>query len=74
MIVKTLNSTYEVDVEGMRFRRLSGKNDPTPNIGADEEWHAGTTTIPEPGKTMVMFYEGSTRMTITSQVQSVEMP
>ena len=38
MIVLTQNSTYEIDPERQRIRRLEGRNQPTPRQGADGEW------------------------------------
>jgi hypothetical protein len=37
-VFETLNSTYEVDREGKRIRRVSGVNPPTSNQGTDGEW------------------------------------
>jgi hypothetical protein len=38
MIFHTRNSSYEVDLERKRIRRLSGHNRPTPRQGQDGVW------------------------------------
>lgn len=38
MIIRTLNSWYEVDEVHMRARRLDGMYNPTPRFGEDEAW------------------------------------
>jgi hypothetical protein len=38
MIFKTQNSTYEVDSESKKIRRLYGADDPTDRQGKDAEW------------------------------------
>jgi hypothetical protein len=35
---RTANSTYEIDTQQKRIRRLAGVNDPTPTIAVDGEW------------------------------------
>jgi hypothetical protein len=38
MIFKTRNSTYEVDAENKRIRRIKGLAEPTPRLSPDGEW------------------------------------
>ena len=38
MLFTTYNSTYEIDPEQARIRRLEGLNQPTPRQGADGDW------------------------------------
>lgn len=40
MIFKTEFSTYEVDLDEMKVRRLDSSHDPLPRQGADGEWKA----------------------------------
>lgn len=49
IIIKTHFSTYEIDLEASRVRRVFGENEPTPCFGADGDWHTFThMTPPEP--------------------------
>lgn len=38
-IIETANSTYELDVDAKRVRRVKGVNQPTGNFGKDGMWH-----------------------------------
>jgi hypothetical protein len=46
MIFKTENSTYEVDHESKKIRRLYGAEDPTIRQGKDAEWREFTKISP----------------------------
>lgn len=40
VFVTSTGSTYEVDLENKRIRRLSGEHDPTPRQGRDGDWRS----------------------------------
>lgn len=39
LLVHTENSTYEIDRDGRRIRRIEGANEPTPRFSEDGLWH-----------------------------------
>jgi hypothetical protein len=43
--ITTQNSTYEVDWDPGRIRRLAGSSDPTPYQGTDGLWQDAAVTI-----------------------------
>jgi hypothetical protein len=46
MLFTTYNSTYEIDQEHARIRRLEGLNKPTPRQGADGDWKSYVAISP----------------------------
>lgn len=67
----TENSTYEVDVQESRIRRLGGNADPTPRQGADGEWkHFVLITPIEPGQRVFVDWDAG-HGTLLSEVQEV---
>ncbi len=75
MIFKTLNSTYEVDRDGRRIRRLSGSNAPTARQSDDKEWkqfHAISPIIEDQSVVIVWkIVDGVGNATGTSAVQEI---
>ena len=75
MIFRTQNSTYEIDTEGKRIRRLYGANDPEPRQGQDGEWKAyEEVTDIEPGIPVIVVWRRDgllARSTILSRVVDV---
>ena len=67
----TLNSVYEVDREGRRARRLSGKNEPTQHTGTDGEWQEFADVAHHPSGGLVIVWDED-RMTVTSAVVDTE--
>jgi len=39
-VIKTIRSTYEVDIDNKKIRRLNGERVPTQRQGTDGEWKA----------------------------------
>lgn len=81
MIFKTLNSTYELDRENSRIRRLEGLDAPTPRQGPDGEWKTYATLTPvvepvvpsdeTPRLSFFIDWDGEGHGTLTSPVQEV---
>lgn len=68
---ETENSTYELDRENKRVRRLRGKYDPTRYFGADGEWRDYESCVdPAPGYNFIVHWGGE-RATVTSPVRRV---
>lgn len=70
--ITTLNSTYEVDWDNNRIRRLTGVNEPTPNQSADGEWQQARSlhvTDFGGGQIVYMIWDDD-RATISSLIQS----
>lgn len=68
MLVKTTNSTYELDMVGKRIRRLTGQNAPTEETGQDGEWRGFEyCTTPCVGRSLRVLWNDS-RATFTSRV------
>lgn len=72
--ITTLNSTYEVDWDSNRIRRLAGKSEPTANQSADGEWQQARflciATVPG-GRIVQMIWDDD-RATLSSLIQSRE--
>lgn len=67
--LNTLNSIYEIDEDGKRIRRVSGKNDPTGHFQPDGEWKPYVKILPwMHGARMVLWPDG--QATILSVVVS----
>ena len=64
-------SIYELDVDGKRVRRLTGKIAPTPRQGADGEWKA-FVTLHEVGDSLGFDWDGEGHCTFTSPVVKKE--
>jgi hypothetical protein len=72
--IKTLNSTYEVDWDGLRVRRVNGRNEPTPNQPADGEWQRAVALRvmgAGGGEVLYMFWDHD-RATISSLITARE--
>ena len=72
-------SVYEVDQQGKRIRRLTGKNEPTSRQGKDNEWRAYNDLILNVGRSAWIFWDpkttplldgslGGSPTTVTSEV------
>jgi hypothetical protein len=70
VIVKTLNSTYEVEQDPCRVRRLGGDNDPTDRQGEDGEWMDAESVFFVSGGMLIHW--GGIRCTLTSEVIDVK--
>lgn len=68
--IETENSTYEIDWDGKRVRRVTGVNEPTTNFGADNVWRELTDVQAYYGRVMFVFPDG--KATITSEIRSSE--
>lgn len=63
-IVETLNSTYEIDHEHRRVRRLNGKNPVVPTLKGDGEWKYYDTHMETwYGNRFFTFEDGRTMLT-----------
>ena len=74
MIFHTEYSTYEIDLEGRRCRRLDSTHEPTPNQGEDGTWREYehiTPIVPEVGTALFIAW-GEGRHTMTSLITEVE--
>lgn len=75
-VVKTLNSTYEIDYarDGIWVRRIEGVNKPTPNQGEDGVWQecksVETLRVGESEVLLFVFADGKT--TMSSAIQGFE--
>lgn len=67
-VIKTLNSTYELDIAGQRIRRLEGVNPPTLYQGEDGQWQPFTSVI-DWGSSMVIEWPHGGH-TVTSTILS----
>lgn len=70
MIFKTLNSTYEIDDDAPRVRRIIGKNEPL--IGPDGEWREFTDAGAWGGRMTFALTDGN--MLVTSSVVDWDGP
>lgn len=73
--IATQNSTYEVDEENKRIRRLDGVLDPTPSQGTDGEWQPYTAVTQHPSGVLVIEWplgEKNSPYTVTSRIQTIE--
>lgn len=64
--VSTRNSTYEIDDESKRIRRVSGVNDPTPQFEEDGKWHPYSSITDFLGGLFIAWPDG--KGTVTSAV------
>jgi hypothetical protein len=75
MIFTTDNSTYEIDRQNKRIRRLEGLNKPTPRQGTDGVWkeYAGITRIVIGEQVLIIwqFTENGMKGTYTGLVQQI---
>ena len=75
LLFTTDNSTYEIDQDGLRIRRLEGVANPTPRQGADGEWKKYLEVSPvEIGAPVVMIWRyvnGLAQATKTSRVRQI---
>jgi len=74
MIFHTRNSSYEVDPDRKRIRRLSGHENPTPRQGLDGSWKdfERITDIVQGASVLVVWSEeGTIPSTLTSPVIKV---
>lgn len=69
IVARTRYSTYEIDVEGLRVRRLSGVNDPTERQGPDGEWKPVVAITRVAGR-FLFHWDEEGRSTITSLIVS----
>ena len=65
----TMNSTYEVDRESKRIRRVLGANPPTSNQREDGEWQDYLMLDPQPSGCLLIVFD-TKRATLTSRVVS----
>lgn len=72
MIFHTESSTYEIDTERNRIRRLSGRADPTSGQGQDGVWKdfKSTTDVVQGAQVLIVWTDGS-KPTLTSRVRKV---
>lgn len=78
MTFKTRNSTYEMNPDAKKIRRVAGVNPPTNRQGADGVWQSYHALAVEPGAPAVITWriddseDGPiARMTVTGPVVSV---
>ncbi|MHB8407754.1 MAG: hypothetical protein ACYDHY_06525 [Acidiferrobacterales bacterium] len=78
MIVRTKNSTYEVDLPNHRIKRVEGKQAPTAYMGSSEWREFTSIQIPGPGAPMMIVWgpkadgPGMVRTTFTSLVDTLD--
>lgn len=61
MIFKTVNSTYEVNLDDCLVRRIKGVSDPTPRQGEDGVWKSyESITVPMVGATVMITWHTET--------------
>lgn len=78
MIVRTANSTYEIDAEGKRVRRLHGKYAATERQSADGEWKSFVImSDPQVGQSVLFGWSqdeetGTLKSTYTSPIVSID--
>jgi len=75
MIIKTLNSTYEVDLASERFRRTEGKNAPVGGL-VENEWapFVELRKVPTASGHVYIFFLKDGSWIRTSRIQSVTHP
>jgi hypothetical protein len=75
LIFATENSTYEVDRNGHRIRRLNGTHVPTPRQGEDGAWkhYEQISAVVVGAEVLIIwqFDDGIARATSTSRVRTV---
>lgn len=69
-LVNTTNSTYEIDYQNQRIRRLSGVNEPTAHFSPDGEWKDFTEIASWGSKLCVYWPDG--QITLTTIVTDTE--
>jgi len=74
MIFHTANSTYELDQNNNRIRRLTGKRDPSPRQSKDGEWRQFEFCSEVVKDRGVLIHWGDEKCTMTSVVVSVDPP
>ena len=72
-IYDTLFSTYEVDEEEKKIRRINGLNDPTPRMGEDGVWKSYEKIHPNPEGILIVwaYVDGVAKCTRTSPLVMV---
>jgi len=72
MIFQTISgSTYELDLEGKKIRRMEGIIDPTPRQGVDGEWRTfETCSEVVVGQVVLIVWKGI-KSTVTSNVAMI---
>lgn len=68
--INTLNSTYEVDWDTNRIRRIHGTNEPTTNQSADGEWQQAESLhkMAVPGGRVLYMVWNTDKATISSLI------
>lgn len=64
-LIETLNSTYEIDYDANRIRRVKGVNPPTSHFAPDGEWHEFQRVFHDGGTLWVFWTDGSFTRTST---------
>ena len=67
-------SVYEVDQQGKRIRRLTGKNEPTSRQGKDNEWRDYRELILTVGKSAWIFWDPKTTPLLDGNVDENACP
>lgn len=63
---RTQNSTYEVDYDNKKIRRISGVNPPTAHFAPDGEWKDYSLILPHGSRLMIFWGDGDFNATMTS--------
>jgi|GEM_PF-4829879 hypothetical protein len=69
--ITTQNSTYEVDWDPCRIRRLTGTADPTPHQGPDGEWQDASLTLTPANQLYIEWADRPGLATVTSPITSI---
>ena len=67
-LIETRNSTYEIDYDSSRIRRVIGKNPPTESFAPDGEWKTFQEIEECLGGLIVIWPTG--KCTVTSAIKS----